>query len=182
MAPFDPDLLDALESSEVEVVSGTVWRQVLLPTSVTRSNLRGARWNPPGIEALYCSLDPATAAAEIDHLISKNPIPITRTRVTYALDVRVSRVADLRPHAWSTPFGHPYDPTKSDECQVIGGAAAWLGCGALLAPSQRHSGDNLVIFVANLDLDDSVDPQEPGFDHPPGPPPSASWSALAPLT
>ena len=73
MATFDPHLLDALEASTLEAVRGMVWRQILEPTSVLRPNQRGARWNPPGTEALYCSLDPATAAAEIDHLFSVQP-------------------------------------------------------------------------------------------------------------
>mgnify|MGYP000970658678 CR=1 FL=1 len=101
MTPFDPALLDALEGSEVATaVAGTVWRQILEPTSVMRPNQRGARWNPAGTEALYCSLDPDAAAAEIDNLVNSQPVPITRQRLTYAVDVRLGRVADLRPEPW----------------------------------------------------------------------------------
>lgn len=170
MLPFSPDLLDALEASEVEQVGGTVWRQILLPTSVMRPNQRGGRWNPPGIEALYCSLDPDTAAAEIDYLMSRQPVPITRQRVTYSLKTTISRVADLRPEPWAEQFDYAYDPAKSEECVLIGAAAAWLGFGGLIVRSQRSPGDNLAIFVANLDVDDIVEASSSGFDYPPGPP------------
>lgn len=182
MATFDPLLLDALEASTVENVHGTVWRQILEPTSVLRPNQRGARWNPPGTEALYCSLDPGTAAAEVDHLISVQPVPITRQRTTHPIDVAVSRVVDLRPTSWAAAFEHAYDPSIVEHCQAIGAAASWLGCGGLLVPSQRTAGDNLVIYVANLDIDDSVDAGSESYEHPPGPPTDLDWSPLAQTT
>ncbi len=178
MRPFDPGLLDALEAGEVEAVIGTVWRQVLEPTSVMRPNQRGARWNPSGTEALYCALDPITAAAEVDHLLSAQSVPITRPRVTYALDVAISRVVDIRPDSWSRPFTYAYDPANAEHCQTIGAAAAWLGCGGLLVRSLRSDGDNLVILMANLAVDDSAEPEGEGYPYPPGPPPDLTWSQL----
>jgi hypothetical protein len=174
---FDPRLLDALEASEVKRVAGTVWRQILEPTSVMRPNQRGARWNPAGTEALYCSLDPGTAAAEIDHLLSVQPVPLTRQRLTHSINVTISVVVDLRPTPWSQPFAYSYDETDIEECRSIGNAASWLGCGGLIAASQRASGDNLVIFVANLDIDDSVDPGA-AYSYPPGPAVDLDWSPL----
>lgn len=104
MATFDPHLLDALEASTVDTVHGMVWRQILEPTSVLRPNQRGARWNPSGTEALYCSLDPATAAAEIDHLVSVQPVPITRPKATVPVVKRDYRHVGLVHHAcqWKT--------------------------------------------------------------------------------
>ena len=106
------------------------------------------------------------------------PVPITRQRVTYPLRVAVSRVADLRPQPWGAPFNYAYDPAEAIECQLIGAAAAWLGLGGLLAPSQRAAGDNLAIFIANLHADDTVEPGAIGFDYPSGPPPDQQWPAL----
>lgn len=179
MTTFDPHLLDALEASTVETVQGVVWRQILEPTSVLRPNQRGARWNPIGTEALYCSLDPDTAAAEIDHLISVQPVPITRQRLTYAIDVTLSRVVDLRAVPWADEFVHAYDATDVEQCRIIGAAASWLGSGGLLVPSQRADGDNLVIFIANLDIDDSIDTGSEPYEHPPGPSGGLDWSPLA---
>lgn len=178
MAPFDPHLLDALEASEVEGVAGTVWRQILLPTSVTRPNQRGARWNTLGVETLYCSTDPDTAAGEMDHLVRMQPVPITRQRVTYPIAVVVSRVADLRPQPLGACFDYAYDPGDAEDCQLIGAAAAWLGLGGLIARSLRGSGHNLAIFVANLDADDRMEPGKQGFEFPPGPPSDQRWTSL----
>lgn len=168
-APFDPNLLDALEASEVARVEGTVWRQILDPTSVMRPNQRGGRWNRPGTEALYCSLTPATATAEIDHLVNSQPVPITRQRRTFAIEVRISRVIDLHSETWTRHLTSPYDPTDVEQCRAIGAAVAWLECGGLIVPSLRHQGDNIVIFVANLDHDDSLEPAGDGYPYPPGP-------------
>jgi RES domain-containing protein len=167
----DPHLLDALEGSELPApVGGIVWRQVLDPTSALRPNLRGARFNPLGVEALYCSLDPDTAAAEIDHLIAQQPVPITRVRRSFGIRVHLSRVADLRPTPWGRPFQYNCDLTDWEQCQTIGAAAAWLGIAGLIVPSIRHDADNLVVFVGNLDLDDVVDTVDDGHEYPPGPP------------
>lgn len=156
-------------------LSGTVWREILLPTSIMRPNQRGGRWNPLGVETLYCSLDSGTASAEIDHLLSRQSVVITRQRTVYAVKVSLSRAADLRPHPWSQPFVYPYNRQEIADCQEIGAAAAWLGLSCLLVPSQRAPGDNLVIFVANLDIDDILEPVEPGYINPPGPPADHGW-------
>lgn len=180
MAPFDFRLLDALEASTVPRVSGTAWREILLPTAVMRPNQRGARWNPLGAETLYCSLEPATASAEVDYLLSQQSVPVNRQRTIYALRVSLSRAADLRPQPWAQHFKYPYDPHRIDACQEIGAAAAWLGLSCLLVPSQRAAGDNLVVFVANLDIDDILEPIEPSYEDPPGPPDDLSWDPIQP--
>ena len=173
---FDPKLLDAIERSDTGVpIHGTVWRQILEPSSVLRPNLRGARWNPAGIEALYCSLDPQTAAAEIDNLISSQPIPITRERQTYAIEVRLARVVDLRS---CTHYSFQFDDLR--ECAMVGAAVSWLGYGGLLVPSLRGS-DNLVVFVTQLGPDDSVQPVDGFHVYPPGPPTDLVWHRLGPV-
>ncbi len=106
------------------------------------------------------------------------PVPITRERLTFAIEVTISKVIDLRPTPWGEEFHHPYDASEVDQCQTIGAAASWLGIGGLLVPSQRADGDNLVIFVANLDVDDSVEVSSDAYPHPPGPPTDIDWSPL----
>ena len=168
---FDPHLLDALEKCGADApMEGTVWRQILEPTSVLRPNIRGARWNPPGVEALYCSLDAATAAAEIDHLLNSQPIPITRERRTHAVEVRLSRVVDIRHCAH-----YVFDFHDQDACEEVGAAVCWLGYSGLLVPSLRAAGDNLVIYVAQIEPDDHVNASSPHFVHPPGPPVGLTW-------
>lgn len=178
MTTFDPDLLDALEAATHTQATGTVWRQVLAPSSVTRSNLRGGRWNPPNTEALYCSLDAATAAAEIDNLLAAQPVPITRQRYMYSLDIELGRVADLRTQHANERFAYQYDIANSDDCNRIGAACAWLELSGLVVPSMRGDGANLVIYVDNLGVDEHFTVRDE-FAYPPGPPVSDIGDRLA---
>jgi hypothetical protein len=49
---YAPELLDALETV-AKPWRGSVWRQVIGDLDPTRPNVRGARWNPAQVEALY---------------------------------------------------------------------------------------------------------------------------------
>jgi RES domain-containing protein len=161
---YDPSLLDALEARTTGPWDEQVWRQVFEGTDPLVANIRGSRWNPPGVEAIYASLDQDTAIAEIDHLIAMQPYPIPRQRVTYEMGVHLSRVADLSRQADLKDLGLDIEVLKTDgkdESQIVGGAVAWLGIGGLLVPSMRHLGTNLVIFVNSADPDDYWKPSEP---------------------
>ena len=158
--PFDPSLLDAIERSVVEW-KGTAYRQVFAGTDALRANIRGARWNPPGEEALYCALHPRTAAAEIDHLIARQPVPIRTPRVTHKLSVTLARVADLRNLAGLESVDITPEMVMGEDPstpQLVGGAVAWLQCSGLLIPSVRDAGDNLVVFVNNMARTDVIEP------------------------
>lgn len=128
--PFDPTLLDAIERSLVEW-SGMAYRQVFAGTDVLRANIRGARWNPPGEEAVYCSLRSRTAAAEIDHLIAQQPVPILTPRITHKLSVTLARVVDLRNLAVLESCDITPEMVIGEDLstpQLVGGAVAWLQC------------------------------------------------------
>jgi RES domain-containing protein len=140
---FDPRLLDFLENEEATQWEGRVWRQVFGDTNPLTPNVRGSRWNPPDEEALYCSLAAEGAAAEIDYLNIQQPFPIAKEREMYALDVRLSRIVDLR-------GAHKLDeldlsievadtPSGAARCQEVGAAVAWLGYGGLMVPSLRYA-------------------------------------------
>lgn len=149
---FDPALLDLLEGSAIDApFSASFWRQVLGDTDPLTPNVRGARWNPPDVEALYCASSEAGVKAEIDHLISCQPVAITRVRKTYPLRVRLDRVIDLRTNLASTGLKTLSDDLGSiRECQRVGAAAAWLEFEGLLVPSLRTQAVNLVIFTSCL--------------------------------
>lgn len=158
--PFDPSLLDAIEERVVEW-SGTAFRQVFEGTEVLRANVRGGRWNPPAVEALYCSLQPRTAAAEVDHLIARQPVPIRTPRVTYRLSVTLAKVADLRDLGALESCGIASEMVMGEDLsapQLVGGAVNWLQCAGMLIPSARDAGDNLVIFVNNMGPTDAIEP------------------------
>ena len=154
--------------------SGRAWRQVFDGTPSLRANVRGSRWNPPNVEALYCSLEPETAAAEIAYLISLQPVPIRRERITFALDVALAELVDLSDDYRSSDDQPSVAHLVSDDTEVsqdVGAAVAWLGYGGLLVPSLRCDGTNLVIFVNNVKPDDRF--KELGqYPYPPGPPDS----------
>ena len=158
--PFDPSLLDAIEERVVEW-SGTAYRQVFEGTEVLRANVRGGRWNPPAVEALYCSLQDRTAAAEVDHLIARQPVPIRTPRVTHRLSITLAKVADLRNLEALESCGIASDMVMGEDLsapQLVGGAVSWLQCAGMLIPSARDAGENLVVFVNNMGPTDAVDP------------------------
>jgi RES domain-containing protein len=149
---FDPELLDFLESCVLDTWAGTPWREVLGDLDPLRPNLRGARWNPPGVEALYCSLTRETARAEVDHLVSLQSVPVRRRR-SVQLDVELTRVVDLQDLGGLGPFGlEKSELTGRDVAapRSIGHAVSWLGCAGLLVPSVRHSGINLVVYTNQM--------------------------------
>lgn len=159
MPTFDPALLDFLESRVLEKWEDTPWREVLGDIDPLRPDLRGARWNPPGLEALYCSLTRETAKAEVDHLVSLQSVPIRRRR-SVGLDVELTRVVDLQDLRGLGHFGIEQPDLSGDDVappRLIGHAVAWLGCAGLLVPSVRHSGVNLVIYTNQMAPSDRVE-------------------------
>jgi len=125
-----------------------------------KPNMRGARWNPPDVAALYASLDRETAIAEGDHLLSMQPLRPTAARRLYAMRAELGDVLDLRDEQLLLRLGVDADDlsgTDFSACQMVGGAAAWLGIEAIIVPSARADGGNLVIFVRAQDADSALE-------------------------
>lgn len=165
---FDQGVLDTLEGIAPARWEGHVWRAVFDERNPLLANRTGARWNPRDTAALYTSLSEKTVLAELDHLRSVQYPPARRA--TYricVIHVRVDRMLDLRSSAVLGLVGVGSRELAADEhsaCQQVGGAAAWLGCDAILVPSARSVGDNLVVFVDKQDPDaplEVVETQEP---------------------
>lgn len=87
---FDPRLLDALEGSTQVGWEGDVWRQVVGTTDPLRPNVLGGRWNPRGVEVLYCSLSRLGAETELRAVLDRQPVPVRRPRRIYRLSVCLS--------------------------------------------------------------------------------------------
>lgn len=116
----------------------------------TRANELGARWNPPGVPAIYCSLDRMTALAEGDYAVTVQPLRPTVKRTIYNLRIRMEKVLDLSSRSVLLDLGIGETELSNFDhasCQRIGGAAEWLEHDGLLVPSARSSGVNLVIFT-----------------------------------
>jgi len=162
---YEEALLTALEDRGSTPFSATVFRYVFASQPPLRPNVRGARWNPTDVAALYTSLDEATARAEIDFLIDSQPIRPSAELVLARIDVTLNGVIDLRDtrtlevHFQLDLAALPDDRSGYPPCQEIGGAAAFIGRSGLLVPSMRRAGAaNLVIFPVNLAPDmDSVE-------------------------
>lgn len=137
-----------------------MWRQTIGDADPLRPNALGARGNPPGEDALYCSLTAVGASLELASMIARQSVEIRKALQTYRLTVSLSRVADLRQPDDLAPFGYSLDVLVADDWnapQKVGGAAAWLGFAGILVPSARHPDGNLVVYINHLAPNDAVE-------------------------
>lgn len=158
MATYDPNLLDALESLPSTTWQGRAWRHMFNDYRPDRVNTSGARWNPPGVGAVYTALTRMTALAEGQHAIDLQPRRTYARRVLYEVEFTVDHLVELTEPDALDAVGLTLANITSDDmtaCQLVGGAAAWLGCGGLKVPSARDAGHNLVVLVgpAGPDID-----------------------------
>ena len=129
----------------------------------------GARWNPPGLNAVYAALDPVTAVKESYqnfHEFGFSPKPrvmaglaILLRHVLDLTDWRIRRflgftVADLIEEDWSGI----QQAGEESWTQAVGRGAAIAGFEGLLVPAARHaSGRNVVIFPQKLRAGSAVE-------------------------
>jgi RES domain-containing protein len=112
-------------------------------------NTRGARWNPPGVAAIYTSLAREGALAEAEYQIAVQPIRPRARRIIYTLELTLASVLDLTDAEILQNLGVGAAELAGDDmtaCRQLGGAAHWLKHDRLLLPSARSSNTNLVIF------------------------------------
>jgi RES domain-containing protein len=145
----DPDILNLLESLQITAWRGTVFRHMFADFPPTRTNDNGARWNPPGVSAIYTSTERDTVLAEAEHRISLEPFRPRAKRTIYSLAVELGVVIDLRDPQLLVAVGISEATLVQLDfrpCQAIGAAVRFLGADGLLVPSARAVGTNLVIF------------------------------------
>jgi RES domain-containing protein len=95
--------MPADESSLIEIFAslptltwhGHAWRHMFNDYPPQRINTSGARWNPPGVGAIYMALDRATALAEGQHAIEVQPRRTYARRVLYEVELSVRQLVDL---------------------------------------------------------------------------------------
>ena len=156
MAIHDPDLLDAIEHLGSEPLDNvTVWRHMFNDNPPELSNTRGARWNPPGLAAIYTSSERGTAVAEGQHAIDSQPLRPKARRYVYKLRASASKALRITPADFDALGLKPQDLDDEDfgACQRVGEHAAFLGFDALVVPSARSDGTNVVIFINELSAD-----------------------------
>ena len=150
----DPTILATLAALDAGPWSGQVWRYTFADSPPDKRNVRGASWNPPGVEALYTSLDEATALAEADHLIAVQPLRPRATRTLHRLEIALMSVVDLAESSLLELLGVDEEALASDDhaaCQAVGAAAAFLHLDGIIVPSARSPGHNIVILFAGTD-------------------------------
>jgi RES domain-containing protein len=133
---------------------GLVFRHMFGDIPPARSNIAGARWNPPGLETIYTSCEPATALAEAEYSIATNSLRPKAKRVLYTIRLVLSSVLDLRDIARLSQLGINTAALGSDDmgdCRRLGAAVSWLRYEGMLVPSaRREGGTNLVIYRQDL--------------------------------
>jgi RES domain-containing protein len=156
---FDPEFLDALEGRVIGPWTGVAWRVTVGQTSPLRTNSRGARWNPPGVEVLYASLDQVAAMVELEHLLSQQSVTVKAPRFVSKLEVNLASVMDLSREDLIEPLGWSTKSLTSESWllpQKIGAAAEFLQVSGLLVPSARAGATNLVVLMKNQSAKDIV--------------------------
>lgn len=152
----DPDLLDAIEGLGAETLEDfTVWRHMFNDNPPELVNTRGARWNPAGIAAIYTSQERDIAIAEGQHAINSQPLRPKARRYVYELRVSVRkalRISEADLFILGLDMG---DLSSSDftACQRVAAHAAFLEYDALIVPSARADGTNIVLLVNELAAD-----------------------------
>lgn len=155
----DPRVAEALARLPETKFEGSAWKHTLPTQPIAAANTRGARWNPPGVPAIYFALERETALAEGDYLVGLQPQPIRGRREIHEVGLRLDRVLDLRDRQQLHRLGASEAELRSSDhstCRRIGGTAEWLGFDGIIVPSARTSGANLVVFERHAAADFDV--------------------------
>ena len=158
--PRDPALLDALDAFDRVRYAGDTWRVVRHGRDPLQGSASGGRWDPTSFDALYTSLNPDGAVAEVLFQLSRQPVFPSRIRYgLHRIKVRVTKALKLPDLDAMVPLG--VDPARYREIlyaptQAIGDAAYFLGFDSIIAPNARWSCNNLIVFtdqIAPTDLE-----------------------------
>lgn len=169
----NPELLDQLQSREPQPFSGQVWRIARAGRNPLIASSPKGRWDDGSFDVLYTALEPDTARAEVYyHLTRAQPVFPSALKIhLHELRADCHRVFVFESPGVLAAFG--IDPTTygtSDYArlqaeysvtQQIGEAAHFLGADAIIVPSARWPGQNLVVLIAaNLDHQKDHGPQD----------------------
>jgi RES domain-containing protein len=151
------ELQERLSSLRARKSAFTLWRGVREkhdPLSTRGARLVGGRWNPPGVDALYASLDVVTVRAELARGAELRRVDEAALYPIRLVKVNVeARAIDLTTgnRLESLGVGLPFSIlTPTEQTRRIGATAADLGLEVLLVPSVVTHGKNVVLFPQNL--------------------------------
>ncbi|MDQ6948132.1 MAG: RES family NAD+ phosphorylase [Actinomycetota bacterium] len=153
---YDRNLLSRIEQAETLEFHGAAWRVTYLGFPPSRANILGARWNPKDVGALYLSTTLECALAEFDYRHRAQPIPPPLDWQSHEFRVDLTRVVDFSNMTQLKKLGleverAPEGLAGYGPFQSIGGGAALLHFEAMIVPSLRFKGLNIVVFTANVE-------------------------------
>ena len=146
---YDRTLVETLESLGSSVWQGFIYRHMFAEYDPLLENRRGARWNPPEVPAIYACLERDTVVAEAEYQIKLQSFMPRARRTIYTMSATLRSVVNLCEPGALGQVGLDLQSLADvdwSRCQLVGGAAEWLGHDGLLVPSARAKGTNLVIF------------------------------------
>jgi hypothetical protein len=164
----DPDLLDAIDAVPCVDFAGNVWRVVREGREPLQPSHLSGRWDMGASDALYTSLDPDGAIAEIHFRLRQEPVFPSRFKaMLYTLQLSVGKVLRFDSLEALRRFGvdvAQYHRILYDRTQRIGDAAQFLGRSALIAPNARWSCLNLVLYEIDPNKIDILDKEPVDWD------------------
>lgn len=153
---FDQAILEEISKRPSRAWSGVVFRHTFADYPPDRENTTGARWNPPGVPAIYTSLLRETVVAEAEYQISAQPLRPKAKRTIHQIELKLSSVFSLTDPRILAACGVSMAALSEIDMgasQEVGGAAEHSRHDGLLVPSVRHDGVNLVIFPRRTTAD-----------------------------
>jgi RES domain-containing protein len=158
----DPELLDRLHGLDATPLSITAWRMARAGRDPLLATMPKGRWDDGSFSVLYTACKADCARAELHwHLTRSQPVyPSTLKLHLHELHVDAKRAVILSDLQVLEGVGvdlqrfGALDYAKLQEeyslTQRIGEAAHFLGADALMVPSARWPGQNLVVLTGNL--------------------------------
>ena len=157
----EPELLRRLAAFPMRPFSGEVFRFTSMLRDATEASANGGRWGlPQGNSVLYTSMEKDGAVIEVaSYLIMLSPLPRSNPMKLSHLKVTASKVITL---TMENLAALGVDPTRYGTrdyflTQQIGAALEHLGADALISPSARSACNNLTIFQAQHNFEESVE-------------------------
>jgi len=153
---YEDAFLARVEAVAIRSLDLEAWRFTIGNSPPERPNVRGARWNPPDVSALYLNTAEEGAIAEGNHFLDMLPIVPRGQRRVHRVHVVLERVLDFPDIAGLAVFGINEavlrdTPDGYPPCRKLGGAAAFLDRQGLLLPSVHLPGArNLVVFTDQI--------------------------------
>jgi len=154
----DVGLTDALDKCVPQTFQGPVWRAVRDGRDPLSPSPSHSRWCNGTFDVLYTSLTMDGAIAEIDALLSLQPVFPSKMRWRVfeiaAIAPRTLYLADFAALANLGVDVARYRDRNYSRSQEIADVASFLGFDGLIVPNARWDCNNLVLFTDRLAPDD----------------------------